>query len=447
MIRRRTARVLLAAGLALGLVATAVGTAGAESPVTTKDAENGFKNLKRVKEPAAPCPAEPGITANEIKIGSIIPTSGPSAASFSVSRDGLAARIAKANAEGELGARKITIVNEDDAADVAKNTTAAQKLVEGEKVFAIAANSSAGDASAKYLYDQGVPVIGWHLGLPAFGTYPNMFGWKNSAAKDGAASFTTRTIDFIKSKGAKKVALVATSQANSARVVLQNEDAIKRTKGMKLAYKTTDVPTGSTEFGAIAQQIKDSGADSLYTGMDFGANTALMTALAQANATIKIAIFPGGYDPRVTGLPSMDKVYFGLEFIPFEKKTPGQVEFEKWLPPDVTRGQVAMVGWLIGEALVQSIKEAGVICPTRKALITNTRLLDSYTANGWFDPIDYSVEFNRPFPCAYYVQVQNKAFVPDNDGKAFCAKQVITNQKLNKALSNLSAPPTAPPTT
>lgn len=446
MIGRRTARVLVAASVVLGLAVSAMSTAGAESPVTTKQAENGFKGLKPVKEPAAPCPAEPGVTANEIKIGSIIPTSGPSAASFSVSRDGLAARIAKANAEGELGTRKIVIVNEDDAADAAKNTTAAQKLVEGEKVFAVAANSSAMDASAEYLYDQGVPVVGWHLGLPAFGTYPNMFGWKNSAPKDGAASYTTRTIDFMKSKGAKKVALVATSQANSARVVLQNADAIKRTKGMELGFKTTDVPIGSTEFGAIAQQIKDSGADSLYTGMDFSANTALMTALSQAGADIKVAIFPGGYDPRVTGLPAMDKVYFGLEFIPFEKKTPGQLEFDKWLPADVTRGQVAMVGWLMGEALVQSIKEAGVVCPTRKALITNMRLLKDYSANGWFDPIDYSVEFNRPFPCAYYVQVQNKSFVPDNDGKAFCAKQVVTNNKLNKQLSNLPAPPTTPTT-
>ncbi len=105
-----------------------------------------------------------------------------------------------------------------------------------------------------------------------------------------------------------------------------------------------------------------------------------------------------------------------------------------------------MVGWLMGEALVTAIKEAGVACPTRKALITNMRLVDDYTANGWFDPIDYRQEFNRAFPCAYYVQVVNKAFVPDNQGQAYCAKQVIKDNKVNKALSNLSVPPTTPTT-
>lgn len=452
MIRRRTGRVFVTIGLAFGLTTAFVGTAGAESPVTTKQAEKQFKGLKPVKEPGAPCPSEDGLTATEIKIGALIPNSGPSAASFGPSRDGLQARIDKANTEKELGNRQIKLVFADDAAAPDKNTTAAQQLVEQEKVWALVENSSAADASAQYLYDKGIPVVGWHLGLPAFGTYPNMFGWKNSAPKDGAGNYTTRTIDFMKAKGGKKVALVGTSQANSARVVLQNEDAIKRTKGMELAYKTVDVPVGSTEFGAIAQQIKDSQADSVYTGMDTGANLALATALKQANANIKVMIFPGGYSPLIVAAPAMDQVYFGLEFKPFEVSpaTPGYTEFNKWLPAGVTRSQVQAIGWLMGETLVQGIKEAGVTCPTRKAFITNLRLVDDYTANGWFDSIDYSEEFNRPFPCGYYVQVVNKAFVPDGNGKSFCAKQVIENNKLSKSLSNLSAPPTAattPPTT
>jgi ABC-type branched-subunit amino acid transport system substrate-binding protein len=449
MIRRRTGRVVVALGLAVGLATAASGIASAESPVTIKQAEKQFKGLKPVKEPAPPCPTEDGLSATEIKIGALIPNSGPSAASFGPSRDGLQARIDKANQEKEIGNRTIKLVFADDAAAPDRNLTAAQQLVEQEKVWAVVENSSAADASAKYLYDKGIPVVGWHLGLPAFGTYPNFFGWKNSAPKDGAANYTTRTIDFIKAKGGRNVALVALSQANSARVVFQNEDAVKRTKGMKVVYKTVDVPIGSTEFGAIAQQIKDAGADSVYTGMDFAQNLALANALKQAGANIKVMVFPGGYSPQIVGAPAMDGVYFGLEFKPFETTppAPGYVEFNKWLPPNIVRSQVTAIGWLMGEALVQGIKEAGITCPTRKGFITNLRLLDNYSANGWFDPIDYSEEFNRPFPCAYYVQVVNKAFVPQFDGKAFCARQTIVNNKIAKQLSGLQAPPTAAATT
>lgn len=436
MIRRRACRVAVALGLAVGLAAAVAGPAGAESAVTTAQAEKGFKGLKPLKEPKT-CPTEDGLTASEIKVGAIIPNSGPSAASFGPAREGLEARIAKANAEKEVGNRQIKVVYGDDAADTAKNLTVAQQLVEQDKVWAVIADSPAMDTSAKYLYDKGVPVVGWHLGLPSFGTYPNMFSW-NSVAQDVAGSYTTRTVDWIKQAGGRNVALVGTNQANSARVILQTEDAIKRTKGMKMVFKTVDVPTGSTEFGAIAQQIKDAGADSVYTGMDTSANLALSTALKQAGANVKVLVFPGGYSPQIVAAPALQNGYFGIEFKPFETTppVPGYVEFDKYLPQGVVRSQVTAVGWLIGDLLVEGIKAAGVNCPTRDGLITNLRLVKDYTANGFFDPPkNFIAMWNTPFPCAFYVQVVNNAFVVQNDQKPFCAKQVITNNKINKELS------------
>ncbi|MFA5883968.1 MAG: ABC transporter substrate-binding protein [Acidimicrobiia bacterium] len=447
MIRRRAGRIAVALGLAVGLVTVVASTAGAESAVTTAQAEKGFKGLKALKEPKS-CPSQDGLTATEIKVGALIPNSGPSAASFGPARDGLDARIAKANAEKEVGNRQIKIVYGDDAGDTAKNLTVAQQLVEQDKVWAVVADSSAMDTSAKYLYDKGIPVVGWHLGLPSFGTYPNMFSW-NSVAQDVASSYTTRTVDFMKQNGGTKVALVGTNQANSARVILQTEDAIKRTKGMETVYKTVDVPTGSTEFGAIAQQIKDSGATAAYTGMDTAANLALSTALKQAGSSVKVLVFPGGYSPQIVAAPALQGAYFGIEFKPFETTppVPGYVDFNKWLPTGVVRSQVTAIGWLMGDLLVEGIKAAGVNCPTQDAFITNLRLEKDYTANGWYDPPkDFISLWNQPFPCAFFVQVVNNAFVPQNDNKPICAKQVIRNNKLSKELSAIT-PTTAAATT
>ena len=56
--------------------------------------------------------------------------------------------------------------------------------MEEEKVFAILPESAAGDASGKYLHDEGIPAVGWQLGLALYGTYPNFFGMQNANVKD-----------------------------------------------------------------------------------------------------------------------------------------------------------------------------------------------------------------------------------------------------------------------
>jgi branched-chain amino acid transport system substrate-binding protein len=428
---------LVTAGLGIS------GTAGAAS-----DSGNQFKNLKPIKAPS-PCKDDPGITDTEIKIGSIVPTSGPSA-TLSPILDGIKARFAKANAEGELGKRKLALVNEDDAADPARNVTAAQKLVEEEKVFAMMPESGAGDASGKYLHDQGIPAVGWQLGLAVYGTYTNYFGMQNANVEDIKTHYVARPIEAVKALGAKKIAVIGNSTGNAATFAEQNADSVKKTKGVKLVYKTTDIPAGTTEFGAVVDQIKQSGADTVYTTMAVADGIALVNQLKQAGVVPKIIVFPGGYAPAVLGLPAFDNAYFSLEFAPLET-TPephGVTEFKKWMAqtaPNAALGQPTMVGWISGNTLIEGIKAAGVSCPTRKAFINNLRLVKGYTADGFFPPLNFADVYDRPFFCAYYIQVVNKQFVPQFGGKQFCGKQEIINNKILKVLPTTTTP--APTTT
>ena len=53
------------------------------------------------------------------------------------------ARFDKANADGELGKRKLTLEVVDDVGDAARNLTAAQELVEQNEVYGVLAFSSA----------------------------------------------------------------------------------------------------------------------------------------------------------------------------------------------------------------------------------------------------------------------------------------------------------------
>ena len=90
---------------------------------------------------AKSCKTDPGVTDTEIKLGSIVSTSG-AGAEVADALPGMQARIAMANETNELGKRKITLVQEDDAGDPARNLAAAQKLVEQDQVFTIVPNTS-----------------------------------------------------------------------------------------------------------------------------------------------------------------------------------------------------------------------------------------------------------------------------------------------------------------
>ena len=439
-----------------GAAVLAVGSIGlmATGPAEAASESNQFSNLKPIKAPN-PCPNKDGVSADEIKVGAILPQSGPFAAFYSTIIEGVRARVAKANEEGELGDRQINLVTVDDAGDTSRNVTAAQQLVEQDKVFGIISETPAGDASGAYLNDQKVPVVGWQLGLPVYGTYTNYFGMQNANTEDIKTNFTSRNADVVKALGGTKLALVGNSVANGVIFTEQVKYAADHTKGMKTVYLNHDIPPGTTEMGSIAEELKQSGADSLYLVLDTGGQNALISALRQAGVNLDPIVIPGGYSPLVLGLPSYDDVYFGIEFKPYEitPEWPGLTEYKKWMASTAPNGvlsQLTGVGWISANTFIEGLKAAGVSCPTRKAFINNLRLKKGYTADGFFDDpettIDFAEVFNKPFTCVYYVHIENKQFVPQFDGKPFCAKQLF---KDNKTLKNVQAPTTttAAPTT
>jgi branched-chain amino acid transport system substrate-binding protein len=422
----RTQTLVLTAVLGLGL--GGFSTAAAAEPAGSPALGGGCKN-------------DPGVSNGEIKVGAILPKSGPQATSFSAALDGMQARVDKANADQETGQRKITIVDVDDVAENARNLTAAQQLVQQDGVFGIIEVSAAAQGSAKYLNTQGVPVVGWHVGVPAFGQFKNMFGWRNTQPPDPAKTYTTRNADVMKELGATKIAAVGTNVAASATFVDQIEQAVKKTKGLKSVYKTTDLSTTDREFTGVVQRIKDSGADGLYTGMDTLQNTALNAALQQAGVQMKAVIFPGGYDDRTLALQGMEGAVFGVEFKPFELNPPAYAEYKTYMDAlgKHSEGQVPYNGWLAADTFIRGVKAAGLECPTRKAFISKLRKLKGYDGNGAYIPVDFNEVFGRPFYCVYYVQVQNQQFVPQFNGEPFCASRVIDDGKVKRLTPEVQA--------
>jgi len=445
---RRGLRVVAAvSAVAIATLGLGVGAASAQQ------IDPAVKNIKKIKEPKT-CPSIPGVTDTEIKIGSIAPMTGPASGSgfFPNIIEGEKARFQAANDAKELGNRKLTLIAEDDKGDTAQNLAAAQKLVEQDKVYAVLPNSAAEPASAPYLNQKKIPAVGWQLGLDIYGKYPNFFGFQNANAADLAHNYTSRNAASQAKAGAKKVALIGSNTGNSAVFLEQVADSYKRFPklGVSAAYKNTDIPIGTTDWGSYAQQIKDSGADTLYTALATADNIALVGALKQAGAPIQHILLSAGYDPRVAAIPAFDGAYLGLEYKPLETtpEPPGIAAFKAAMAkyaPDAAVNQSAANGWLTANTLIEGIKAAGVDCPTQAAFINNLRLEKGYTADGWFDPINFQEVYNKPFACAYYVQVVGGKFVPAFGGERVCG-EFVKNNKLVAPTAATTAPAATTPT-
>src|SRR5438874_7961155 len=101
-----------------------------------------------------------GATDTEIKVGNIMPYSGPASAYGVIGRTE-AAYFRKINAEGGLNGRKINFISYDDAYSPPKAVEQARRLVEGDEVFLIfgALGTPSNTAIQKYMNTKKVPQL------------------------------------------------------------------------------------------------------------------------------------------------------------------------------------------------------------------------------------------------------------------------------------------------
>lgn len=91
--------------------------------------------------------AEPGLTATEIRIGEILPLTGPVSFAGEAHYLGTKVALAEANAAGGVAGRKIVALTEDDGYVPARSFQAAQKLL-ADGVFAITGTSGTSHLNA-----------------------------------------------------------------------------------------------------------------------------------------------------------------------------------------------------------------------------------------------------------------------------------------------------------
>jgi branched-chain amino acid transport system substrate-binding protein len=125
---------------------------------------------------------DPGATDTEIKIGNIMPYSGP-ASSYATIGKTEEAYFKKINSEGGINGRKINFISYDDGYNPAKTVEQARKLVESDEVLLIfnSLGTANNTAIQKYMNTKKVPQLFVSTGAAKWNdpkNFPWTMGWQ-----------------------------------------------------------------------------------------------------------------------------------------------------------------------------------------------------------------------------------------------------------------------------
>ncbi|MEN3272094.1 MAG: branched-chain amino acid transport system substrate-binding protein, partial [Actinomycetota bacterium] len=371
-------------------------------------------NASSDKPPSAAQCNDPGVTASQITVGGIYPQSGQQGGFFKAVGSGVLARFHAENEAGGVDGRQLKFTTADDGDGELANLNAARHLVVDDHVFGVIEGSTNSDGSGRFLKEEGVPVTGWGI-TSAWGQYKNMFGYRYSTSPKPEGEAVTRSAQFVKDRGGKRIGVIAGGADASINVANQFADAVEAL-GMSVGYKTTDVPLGTTDWGVQVQGLIDGHVDTLYTGMAPTDSAAIVKAAKAAGMSLKVVLLPAGYDDRFAAAfgKDLEGAYVAVDWRPFELHVPAHDTFKenlKAVAPDEFPSQLALVGWLSADAFIRGLHEAGASCPTRDAFIDELRKVKDYTANGLVPPTDFGELFGKMPLCFFYVQLHDSHFV------------------------------------
>ncbi|MCF2532989.1 ABC transporter substrate-binding protein [Yinghuangia soli] len=291
---RSAARTPAAAALA-AVLALLLGACGSRLP------ESDFESVQGPAGPATAPPAantasDVGVTPGEIKIGMLDTASGILGGdTFSPPMYGAQAFFQALNDKGGINGRKITVVGCDDEGVGSLNQKCARKLVDDEKVFALAGSSIYKYDGAEYISSKGVPDVG---GIPignAYDTYQHLYSlYGSSAPRNGQIGWggtlyqNTAVYRYFKDKlGARTAAVVSYNQADSARYAQTIKDGLKA-EGYTVVDKQVDFALAN--FDAAVVDMKNRGVDIVFDAIDTRGNSLLCKAMDGAGLRVQAKV-------------------------------------------------------------------------------------------------------------------------------------------------------------
>ena len=310
----------------------------------------------------------PGVSDSEIKIGNIMPYSGPASAYGEIGK-AEAAYFRKVNAEGGVNGRKINFISYDDAYSPPKTVEQARKLVESDEVLLIfqSLGTAHNTAIQRYMNSKKVPQLFVATGATKWNDpqrFPWTMGWQPSYQSEAHIYAQY---------------LMKTHPQGKIGVLYQNDDYGKDyLKGLKdglkgkmrivaeAPYETTDATVDSPIIN-----LKASGADIVFNVATpkFAAQAIKKIAelgwkpvhlLNNVSNSVGSVLKPAGFD-NAKGV--LSTAYFKDPTDPTWKDDPAYKEWsafmDKYYPDGDKTSTFTVYGYVAAQTLVAVLKQSG----------------------------------------------------------------------------------------
>jgi len=312
-----------------------------------------------------------GATDNEIKIGNIMPYSGPLSAYALIGRTE-AAFFTKINAEGGINGRKIKFITYDDAFSPPKTVEQARKLVESDEVLLIfqSLGTPTNNAIRPYMNTKKVPQLFVATGATQFGerkSFPWTMGWQPTYQTEGRiyAAYIMQNLP----QG--KIGILYQNDDSGRDYVKGLKDGLgaEAAKRMIIAELPYDPAEPTVDSQVVT--LKTMGADIFFneTSPKFAAQAIRKAAeigwkpvqfLASVSNSVGSVLRPAGLE-NAKGILSTN--YLKDPTDPTWKEDPAIKEWaafmDKYFPEGDKTSTFSVYGYLTAQTMVQVLKQCG----------------------------------------------------------------------------------------
>ncbi|MFZ5733296.1 MAG: ABC transporter substrate-binding protein [Pseudomonadota bacterium] len=313
---------------------------------------------------------DPGATDTEIKIGNIMPYSGPASA-YGVIGKTMEAYFKKVNAEGGINGRKINFVSYDDGYSPPKTVEQARKLVESDEVLAIYAplGTPPNSAIQKYLNAKKVPQLFVATGATKWND-PKEFPWTIGWQPNYQSESRIYAKYILKEKPNAKIAILYQNDDYGKDYLKGFKDGLgAKAASMIVVEESYEVSQPTIDSNIV--KMKSSNADVFFniTTPKFAAQAIKKMGeigwkpthlLNNVSASIGAVIKPAGYE-NSQGIIS--SAYMKDAADPQWKNDAGMKGFDEFLAKYFPEGNridgSVMYGYNSAQTMVQVLKQCG----------------------------------------------------------------------------------------
>ncbi|MBQ8103315.1 MAG: ABC transporter substrate-binding protein [Afipia sp.] len=310
-----------------------------------------------------------GATDTEIKIGNIIPYSGPASA-YGVVGKAMEGYFKKINDEGGINGRKVNFISYDDAYSPPKAVEQTRKLVESDEVLLVfgALGTPSNSAIQKYMNSKKVPHLFLATGATKWNdpkAFPWTMGWLPSYQSEGRiyAKF------LLKEKPDAKIAVLYQNDDFGKDYLKGIQDGLGAKKSMIVIEESYELSEPTIDSHIV--KIKSLNPDVLviFTTPKFGAQTIKkvgelgwkpMQIITNVSASTATVMKPAGFD-NAQGVISA--AYAKDTSDPQWNDDPGMKEYKAFLAKYVPEANVAdssaLTGYNMAQTMAAVLKQCG----------------------------------------------------------------------------------------